>query len=344
MNSRNPNVSILHGANGMILEVINFGARLHRLRIPLAGDMRDVCLTYPNAHSYVNDPYYLGACIGRYAGRLGNSEILIDGVRYALDNNEPAHGNCLHGGSEGFSEKYWNISSETGDSLEYELNCAHGDQGFPGALRCSARYTVHEENEFSVTLSAQCEENTVVNLAHHAYYNLNGQNAMDISSIENHSVRLPLTHYVPLNDQLLAQPNPAPLEELGISSNEFRTIGEIMSHQHPQLALTGGLDHYMFDQAALDKRVSSAPDLRQSKLMATLMSEDQRVQMEIYSTSPGLHIYTGNFLSSPWHKHQGICFEAQGWPNGFQERDLPNNFLPKATHYSHTTRYKFDVQ
>ncbi|MDG1731515.1 MAG: galactose mutarotase, partial [Thalassotalea sp.] len=168
---------LLHNDYGMTVEIINFGARIKSVKFPIntlleSKKSTEMILGYDDAVDYLTDDFYLGATCGRVCNRIAGGKFELDGRQYQLPLNDGE--NCLHGGIDNFSMRYWKVDEETvtDTSVTLSLISPNGDQGFPGKLALSVTYQLSADNKLTIEYSANTDLATPVNLTNHAYFNL----------------------------------------------------------------------------------------------------------------------------------------------------------------------------
>ena len=188
----------LKNESGAYVQLSSVGAGIVSVVVPdKEGNLADVALGYPEPMSYFADGPCAGKVPGRFANRIALGKFSLDGVEYTLPiNNGPNH---LHGGPEGFQNKVWE-SRENEGGVEFLYYSEDGEMGYPGALKAVARYEWTSDNELRLTLTAEADAPTVVNLTNHAYFNLNGEGA---GSVLGHTLRLNASEYLPTSDSLI---------------------------------------------------------------------------------------------------------------------------------------------
>ena len=183
---------------GMEIRVSDYGAVLVNVFVPdKNGEKRDVVLGYDNPQGYENGDKFFGAIVGRSANRIGGASFTLNGTEYKLAANDGE--NNLHSGPDSYSKRIWNVAAKTDTSITFSLESPHMDQGFPGALTMSVTYEISDQNEepaFSITYEAAPDQDTLISMTHHSYYNLNGEGSGDIL---NHKVTLAADFYTPTN-------------------------------------------------------------------------------------------------------------------------------------------------
>ena len=171
---------VLKNKNGMEVCITNFGGRIVSVMVPdKDGTMRDVVLGFDSIQDYLTHETDFGATIGRYANRIKNGEIEVDGVKYQLPRNN--YGHCLHGGFKGFQYRIFDMEQADENSLTLSYLSKDGEEGFPGNLTCKVTFTLTDDNAIDIRYSAETDRTTVVNMTNHSYFNLDGDASRDNS-------------------------------------------------------------------------------------------------------------------------------------------------------------------
>ena len=158
--------------SGAYVKLSSVGAGIVSVVVPdKDGNLADVVIGYDDPMSYFADGPCSGKCPGRYANRIAKGHFVLDGNEYSLPINNAC--NHLHGGPEGFQNRVWDSRIE-GNAVEFLYFSEDGEAGYPGNLKVVAHYEWSEENELTLTFTAEADASTVVNLTNHAYFNLNG--------------------------------------------------------------------------------------------------------------------------------------------------------------------------
>lgn len=317
----------LANKNGMKLQVITYGATVTSLQVPTAdGKLVDVVLGFDDAESYIasyNLPSgpYMGATVGRYAGRISKGTFTLNDKTFQLNANN--NGNTLHGGNVGFCKKVWNVSNITSGenpSITFSLISNDLDENFPGEMHVELTYTLTEENELKLDYKATSTEDTVINLTHHSYFNLNGHD----SSVLDQQVWIHSDKIVETDADNIPTGN---FTALSGHAFDFRT---------PKNA-----------PASIDNSFVIEPT---KEVVAQLFSSKNNLKMSVYTDQPSVHIYVGgncfNTLkgkeNAEYHPSSGICFETQNFPDAPNHSHFPNSVLKKGDEYLQTTVYKFE--
>ena len=316
----------LESLDGMQVEVLDLGATLRSVVVPTLGGPLDVVLGYDSLEEYRTDRYFVGASLGRFAGRIDRGWLQLDGRDYALTTGGTGGENCLHGGPEGFHARPWIIEETTRQSVRLSLVSESGDQGFPGRLEAQVQYTLLEGFRLPIDFSACTDQVTVVNLSNHAYFNLEGGHG----TIGGHRVRIDADWYTPLDERL-------------IPTGEIRTVAGSKFDFRNERALGDCCDvqsdrSCVFDDNFVLNRVHQG-----MVFAATVAAPATGIRLNVYTTQPGLQFYSGDNLSSPFRPRAGLCLEAQHFPNSPNRPAFPPCRLAPQDSYHHQTLYEFEV-
>ena len=318
-------------ASGMELGFINLGGTICRLKVPdRHGTPVDVTPGFDHLDDYLNDAHYFGALIGRFAGRIAHARFAIEGQVVALPPNDGV--NLLHGGVSGFHRAVWNVAhfdaaTCTGAVLRY--TSPDGEGGFPGTLVVRIMYTLTDANELSVDFHARTDRATPVNLTQHLYVNLGGHDRGDIL---DHELTIRATRYLPVDDALIPTGQIAPVAGTPFDFRLPRIIGAAIRD--------GGGRHGGFDHTfALDGE----------RIAARLVHPPSGRTLEIETTEPGLHLYTGNQLvprgrgksGAHYGRHSALALETQHFPDSPNIASFPNTILKPGRDFVSRTVYRF---
>ncbi|MGL5947980.1 MAG: galactose-1-epimerase [Aeromonas sp.] len=314
----------LTSAAGLRLRGLDVGATLTSLTVPVAGEMREVLLGCAD-EAYATQSVWLGAVAGRFANRIGGAELKRGGAHWALDANQAP--NCLHGGSDGFHRRPWQVVAKGDDWVRLTLESPTGDQGFPGHLAVTLEYRL-EGWDLVVNFTATTDAPTPVSLTSHAYFNLDGDGA----DVRAHRVQINSDSYLPLDAASLPVAI-APVEGV-FDLRTPRTIGQDWL-SHPQQVAARGYDHAFLLAGNL------AP------CAAEVVSRDGALALQMFTDQPSVQFYSGNWLAGTparggeYADHAGFCLEAQQLPDSPNRPELGDPWLEPGVHYRHTTRYRF---
>lgn len=316
--------------SGTEVDLLDHGASIQAFRVPTAdGRTVNAVLGYNRPEQYLDDQYYLGATVGRYAGRIRDGVFDLNGRRVELVTGTDAGGHCLHGGPAGFHTRTWSISERSsGDAVAFNYKSPDGDQGFPGELHARISYRL-QANALIVELAAISSADTVANLSNHAYFNLG-----NTASIDEHEVRINADSFTPLDGLNIPNGDVASVQDTHFDFREGAVLG-------PRLAsLSDGFDHNF----KLNKHGGRAFTIgsRQATFAASAYSADTGLALNVYTTQPGLQFYTGHHLGKPFEPFQGFCMEAQAFPDSPNQPTFPSTELRAGDRYHEIVVYELD--
>jgi aldose 1-epimerase len=329
---------VITNASGASVALGSVGAGILEIRVPdRDGHKDDVVIGYPDPLSYFADGPCAGKVPGRYANRIARGHLEVDGKVYELPiNNGPNH---LHGGPEGFQNQVWE-SRIDGDAVEFLYDAADGEMGYPGGIKVVARYEWSEKNELRLTLTARCDAPTVVNLTNHAYFNLEGHGA---GSVFDHELRLNASLYLPTDDTLIPLGEPEAVAGTPMDFLKPKPIGRDIKEDFPALNYGKGYDACWVIDGWEEGQLQEAGELYAPKSGRC---------MKVYTTQPGIQIYTGNWLEgcpagkdgAVYHDYSAVAMECQHFPDSPNRPYFPTTVLNPGEVYTQTTIYRFGVE
>lgn len=317
---------ILTNTLGMRVEILNYGARIKSIKFPVNGHPTEMVVGYSSAEHYMNEPYYLGATCGRVCNRISKGQFELNGISYLLPINDSE--NCLHGGIENYSMRYWQIDQQllTESSVCLKLLSEDGDQGFPGQVVVSVTYQLTPDNKLHIQYRASTTKATPINLTNHSYFHLGEQSCEQLSLEINASAYLKRNAIATPTGDFLSVAN---------TDFDFRNAQLIGPRQqatnNEELKSLHCYDHcYILD---------NSPD---QEAKAVLTSQKNKVRMVLYTDQPALQLYTGYYLSTPFQAYQGVCLEAQNYTDAVNFRHFPNSVLQPALQYKRSITLEFE--
>jgi aldose 1-epimerase len=334
---------VLTNQTGAEVSITNYGGAVVSIKVPdRNGKLADVVLGYDNADGYVNDKSHFGGIIGRYGNRIAHAQFVLDGKTYTLAKNNGE--NSLHGGVKGFDKAVWTariLHSKDGQSLELSHLSKDGEEGFPGDLSVSVIYTLKDNNALSIAYSATTNKKTVLNLTNHSYFNLAGQGSGDILG---HLLMIQADKFTPVDAALIPT---GELRNVAGTPFDFRkpmAIGARINEDDQQLELGGGYDHNFVLRAV--------PESLESLGAARVVEPRTGRVLEVFTTEPGVQLYTGNFLDgktpgkggATYAKRNAFCLETQHYPDSPNQPKFPSVVLNPGERFHSVTTYKFSVQ
>lgn len=306
----------LDNKQGTIVELLNYGASIHRIRTPdKHGNCDDIVLHCETLSDYINQSAYLGSTVGRYANRIRNGRFKIGNQTFQLTTNES--GNHLHGGKSGFDRKIWDLRygcDEDSCFAHFQLTSPAGDQGYPGTLTTDLQYRLDRHNRLTITVSAMTTESTIVNISSHAYFNLSGTIN---KKLHHHKFEIPSGYVTDIDHNGIPTGSFLDVKDSALDLSSAREISSQLTVRPAELQFTQGFDHnYVFHS-------HTEPQHR-----ATVHHEPSGRTLKVFATQPGLQFYTGNYLHQcdvnlPGNiaakAHTAFCLEPQYFP------DAPNH-------------------
>ena len=335
----------LKNHNGMEVCITNFGGRVVSLMVPdKNAQLTDVVLGFDNIRQYadtVNSPSDFGASIGRYANRIKDGKIKIDGVEYQLPRNNFGH--CLHGGPSGWQYQVYDGVQENDSTLMLTLVSPDGDNGFPGTVKVTVTYVVKHDNSLDISYFGETDKPTVLNMTNHSYFNLNGD---PTKNIENHQLYLNAYYYTPTDATFMTTGQKEWVKDTPMSFLQPTEIGKVVNDfSIPAIKNGNGIDHNWCLESYHDGKGND------KQLAASVYSPLTGIMLEVFTNEPGIQIYTGNFLDGSvtgkkgikYEKHAAICLETQKYPDTPNKPEWPSALLKPGQRYTSHCIYKFGV-
>ena len=307
---------------GLTAKVLTWGAVLQDLR--LASHAEPLVLGLASLEHYTNHSPHMGAMAGRFANRIGGGVFKIAGTQYQLDLNEQdiTH---LHGGAAGFGQRPWRLLDHGSDFVTLALFSDANESGYPGAVNAQVTYRLQDGGVFAIEASAETTAPTLVNLAHHSYFNLDGG-----PDCRNHLIEIDADAFTPLDANSVPTGEVDPVQG---TPYDLRTLTSIGSG-----AITYDINYCL---AAMPRRI---PDFA-----AMVVSPKSGVTMEMWTTEPGVQFYDASKMrmsvpgldGKTYGPHAGFCLEAQRWPDAPNHRHFPSATLLPGEIYRQVTEYRF---
>lgn len=325
---------ILSNSKGISVQLITLGATLVSLKIPdRRGQIDEVTLGFDKLEQYLQEKYYFGATIGRFANRIAGGLFHLDDIEYHLSCNENGL-NHLHGGNRGYDKVLWQAESwQNKNTIGVSFNyiSPDGEEGYPGNLTSEVTYSLNEDNELKIEYLAKTDKKTIVNLTNHTYWNLSGRLS---ETVLNHKLTLLGKKYLPIDNNLIPTGEIRDVFGTPMDFTEPKLIGEDIEN------VAGGYDHcFVIDGSG-------------EKLNLAAIAHEPRSgrTMEVLTTKPGIQFYSGNKISDVrgangvlFHKHSGLCLEAEFYPNSINEDSFPSPVLYSDKEYHQATMYRFFI-
>lgn len=322
----------LKNKNGMEVSFLNYGCIITKILVPdRDGNVENVVLGYTSAEQYADNPWYLGAVIGRFAGRIGGGSFELDGKTYTLEQNDGT--NHLHGGKSGFDRVIWQ-SEYVADGVRFTHESPDGEGGYPGTLKLAVTYTLNDKNEFAIQYEAVSDAPTLLNMTNHTYFNLSGGLKRDITG---HHLQMDSDQYAELNDQLLPTGVLQPVDGTTFDFRRGQTIQAGTTSQDPQNKLAGGgYDHPFM----LNERRSIVLSEEQSGRVLTIKTNQDCVVLYTGTQiTEGVELEGGKSF-----KYAGLCLETQALPDSIHHPHFPQSKLEANERYEAETIYTFTTK
>lgn len=318
---------VLNSKTGMQLSVLNYGATITSLKVPVEGRTIDVVLGFDSPQDYVSSfefglaPYF-GAVVGRFAGRIRYGQFELNDEQIQLSKNYGDH--HIHGGKEGLSQKIWDlVSFSEGDepSISFALKSPHLEENFPGEVDVQVTYTLTLKNELEIQYKAKSTEDTLLNLTQHSYFNLDGHQG----DVTNQELKLNASQILETDSENVPTGKLISLEKHPF---DFSKLKDVPAQIDDAFVLTPGND-----------------------FAAQLFSPKHHLQMNVFTNQPCVQVYVGGEVNSKlktkssvkYHKTSGICFENQAFPDAPNHEHFPSAILKKDEIYRQYTRFQFNI-
>ncbi len=320
------------------------GRRVREMVPDRNGKMQDVVLGYDNIAQYADREHFgsdFGAAIGRYANRINQGRITIDGKTMQLPQNN--YGHCLHGGPTGWQYKVYDRRQLNDSTLQMCIFSPDGDNGFPGNVNATVTYTLTSDNSIDIRYEATSSKKTFINMTNHSYFNLNGDPSHDG---ENQMLYINANRYTPADTTYMTTG-----EELSVAGTpmDFRRLTplsrDINNKQFDMTRNASGFDH---NWCLNTWRKGKGND---KLIAASLYSPATGIRMDVYTNEPGIQVYTGNFLDASftakhgyrYPRHSAVCLETQHYPDSPNKPQWPSALLEPGKKYTSHCRYHFSI-
>jgi len=328
----------LRGKGGLTLSFLDYGLTFVTLMMPCNKSNKPINLILgdENSQFYQQQPFYMGAIIGRYCNRLSPRILPYSADGLTLTENAPPF--HLHGGEQGFDKKRWSVSSASavGDEVAVTatLFSEHGDEGYPGNVTTTVTITIDADNRLRLDLLAETDRPTWISLTHHAYFNLSGS---PTPVTEDHLIQINSTRVTAIDAQ---QRTTGVIDDVANTALDFKmakTLATALQVGDPSFATTGGMDHnYVFKSHPTD----------QLRLMATLTCAATGMSLSVSATHPGMQFYSGQYLHADvpaaqhrYAPHSGLCFEPQYFPDSPCHPHFPSSLVTPTRPFKETIQY-----
>lgn len=330
----------IENSSGTRLIVSNIGAAIVSFFVKdKYGNLSDIVLGYQTPEDYLTDQFYLGTVVGRYANRIAGDTVFVNNHPFKLA-TKPG-GYHLHGGNEGFNKKLFFASpfkSKNKSGIIFEYISPDMEEGFPGEFKLSVKYTLHNDDTLTLEYKGISNKTTLVNLTQHSYFNLSGNLA---TTIDDHKIKILSNYYLPVNKMQVPTGQIATVFNTPFDFRIFKNIAQDIFEDNEQLKLSNGYDHSF----VLDKEAGKK--LKRAVIVKEPVSGRR---MDVYTTEPAVHFYTGNFLDNvigkngiKYSKRSGFCLETQHFPDAPNHPNFPSTILQAGQLFFSKTIFKLSI-
>ena len=321
----------LKNKKGMSADITNYGAKIVTLFAPdKNGVTADVVLGFNTLDEWIEKETYFNAVIGRFANRIKDGRFTLNNTDHQLAVNNGT--NHLHGGNSGFNQKVWDVVESTESTLKLHYFSKDGEENYPGNLDVFVTYAITDDNALSIHYEATSDKDTIVGFTNHAYFNLKGEGC---GNVRDHILQVNADHFTQVDES-------------------FAPDGVILSvENHPMDFRTPTLiekridDEFFKAGRGLDNNWVLNKNQQGECVLAATVSVQERA-MEVYTTMPGIQVYTGNWVEKNEGKsgniydvQHAICLETQGFPNSPNQPHFPSPILREGEKYDEWCIYKF---
>ena len=341
VNGKKTDLYILRNKEGNEVAITNYGGAIVAIMVPdKKGNLANIIQGHDNIQDVINSPEpYLSTLIGRYGNRIAKGRFQLKGKVYSLPiNNGP---NSLHGGKNGFNTKVWDATQINEHAIVLKYTSPYGEEGFTGELDVWVAYTLTDNNELIIKYSAKTNKKTIINLTHHGFFSLAGL-ANPTPPIDDLECQINADFFLPIDETSIPTGEILKVAETPFDFRTPKPIGQDIDADHEQIRHGSGYDHCFVLNKKEEGELSFAARIRDLKSGRT---------MEVYTTEPGVQVYTDNWADGYKGQHgatfprrSAICFEAQHFPDSPNHPYFPSVILEPGREYTQKTIYKFGIQ
>ncbi len=338
----------MENKNGMKVSVSDFGAVIVEIIVPdREGKFADVNLGYDDVSGYEGNAPGYGSFLGRVANRIAGAKFTVNGKTYEVEKNDGE--NCLHSGKKSYNKYMYEAETmeEAGNmTVEFSRLSPDMEQGFPGNLDLAVGYTLTDDNELVIEYFAVSDEDTVLNLTNHSYFNLKGEGS---GTVLGHKVWIGADRITATDAGLIPTGGYVDVTGTPMDFRTMKTIGQDIEADYEPLKQGFGYDHnYVLNHTAMGGLFEDG-DVEK---VAELYEEESGRVMEVFTDLPGMQFYSANHIDGVekgkggkvYHARDAICFETQFFPNTLNIPEFPGGRLAAGKEFESVTIYKFSVR
>lgn len=341
INGKKTDLFVLKNSKGYEVALTNYGGAIVAIMVPdKNGNTANVIQGFDNIHDLINSPEpYRSTLIGRYGNRIAKGRFTLNGKDYQLAQNDGE--NALHGGPTGFHKRVWDAHPMNDNSIALTYTSSYGEESFTGEIKIAVEYTFNDENELIIEYFATTNKKTIINLTHHGYFSLAGI-ANPTPTVEKQICEINADFFLPIDNTCIPTG-----EILSVKNTPFdfltpKAIGQDIAQDCEQLKNGNGYDHCF----VLNKKEEG-----ELQFAARLTDPESGRSMKVYTTEPGMQLYTDNWgcgypgqHGATFPKRSAVCFECQHFPDSPNRPYFPSVILEPGQKYSQKTIYAFGVE
>lgn len=316
----------LTNSSGAYVELADWGARWKAAFVPdRNGKLSNVLRGYDTEKELLDDEFYMGAVIGRFANRIAKAAFTLAGQRYELEKNDG--NNTNHGGFSGFHRRIWEHELLE-DGVRFSLVSPDGEGGYPGTVHVMAEYRWNDRNELTLLFEGTTDTPTFLNLTNHAYFNLNGT----CRKVTEHRLRIPARAILDTTSDFIPTGSRTEVVGTPFDFTAEKAVGKDLCADHQQLVWNKGYNHcYILKERKDDTRVEGA----------WLYDPESGRTLSVYTDLPAVLLYTAGYYKAPG---TALCLETQFFPDTPSHPDFPSCLLVPGETYRQQTVYAFGIR
>lgn len=341
IDGKDTDLYILKNKQGNEVAITNYGGAIIAIMVPdKNGKFANVIQGHDNIQDIINSPEpYLSTLIGRYGNRIYKGKFQLHGKTYNLAINNGS--NSLHGGKKGFNTKVWNALKMNVQALVLEYVSPYGEEGYSGEVRITVVYTFTDKNELVIDYMATTNKKTIINLTSHGFFSLAGI-ANPTPTINNLTCEINADYYIPIDETSIPTGEIRFVKGTPFDFTAPKLIGQNIDADDTQIKNGAGYDHCFVLNKKEEGELSFAARIEEPVSGRT---------MEVYTTEPGIQVYTDNWADGYKGQHgatfprrSAICLEAQHFPDSPNHPYFPSVVLNPGEQYQQKTIYKFGTK
>jgi aldose 1-epimerase len=341
INGKQTDLYILKNIHGNEVAVTNYGGAIVAIMVPdKDGNIANVIQGHDNIQDVINSPEpFLSTLIGRYGNRIKEGKFQLNGKEYQLAiNNGP---NALHGGPTGFHARVWDANQVSDHAVVLKYVSSYGEEGFTGEVEIWVAYTFTDDNELVIKYQAMSNKKTIINVTHHGFFSLQGI-ANPTPAIDNQICEINADFFLPIDENSIPTGEILKVAGTPFDFRQAKPMGQDIDADDEQIKHGAGYDHCYVLNKKEEGELSFAARLEEPVSGRT---------MEVYTTEPGMQLYSDNWADGYKGQHgatfprrSAVCFECQHFPDTPNRPYFPSVILEPGRKYTQKTIYRFGVK